>query len=202
MTSLYNTVLLVGGPGTGKGTQGKMLAAIPGFHHCSSGDIFRALDPQSELGRTFHQYSSRGELVPDELTVRMWADHMAKRVAAKQFDPASQILLLDGIPRTPAQAKLMDATVKVLKVIYLTCDDASVMVERIRKRALKEGRKDDADENVIRRRWEVYERETKPVIDHYPAKDIARIDAIGTPATVLLRVLQVLAPLQEATFPA
>ena len=65
----YKTVLLFGAPGAGKGTQGKILGKVPGFYHLACGDVFRSLDMGSELGSKFMEYSSRGELVPDALTI-------------------------------------------------------------------------------------------------------------------------------------
>ena len=72
----YKTVLLFGAPGSGKGTQGKILGAIPGFYHSACGDVFRTLDLQSEMGRIFWQYSSQGKLVPDEFTVNVWKNYI------------------------------------------------------------------------------------------------------------------------------
>ena len=74
--SRYKTILLLGAPGAGKGTQGKVLGTIPGFYHCACGDVFRNIDITSQLGRVFYEYSSRGELVPDEITVKMWAENI------------------------------------------------------------------------------------------------------------------------------
>src|SRR5262245_46307142 len=72
----YPCVLLFGAPGVGKGTQGKLLGQVPGFVHMASGDIFRSLDRSSELGRKFQEYSSKGLLVPDEVTVSVWKAHV------------------------------------------------------------------------------------------------------------------------------
>ncbi len=69
----YRTILLIGKPGSGKGTQGKALGALPGFFHISCGEVFRRLNHKSELGNIFLNYSSQGLLVPDDITVRLWA---------------------------------------------------------------------------------------------------------------------------------
>ena len=69
--TVYQSILLLGAPGSGKGTQGKILGKIPGFYHCACGDVFRALDPNSEFGKLFIQYSSKGQLVPDDVIVRL-----------------------------------------------------------------------------------------------------------------------------------
>jgi adenylate kinase len=194
----YKTVLLFGAPGSGKGTQGKILESIPGFYHSATGDIFRSLDLASEMGRIFWQFSSRGELVPDEFTVKLWRDYIKGMEMINQFHPETDILVLDGIPRSKPQAQLMDEVIDVVKVIYLVCADMKKMVERLRRRALKENRFDDANDKVIQHRLEVYERETKPVLDHYPQDKIARIDATMNQLGVLSEIIKVLAPIKSA----
>ncbi len=194
----YKTVLLFGAPGSGKGTQGKILEAIPGFYHSATGDIFRSLDLQSEMGRIFWQYSSRGELVPDEFTVKLWKNYINGMEMINQFHPESQLLVLDGIPRNKQQAELLDETIDVVKIIYLVCADMKKMIERLRRRALKENRFDDANDKVIQHRLEVYEHETKPVLDHYPAEKIARVDATMNQLAVLAEIIRVLAPIKSA----
>ena len=161
MPHRYKTVLLFGAPGAGKGTQGTILGYVPGFYHSSTGDIFRSIDINSELGRVFYEYSSRGELVPDEVTVKMWAESIHAHTVLSDYKPRQDLLILDGIPRTGHQAELMHEHIDVLKVIHLVCSDQEQMFERLRRRALKENRFDDADEKVILRRWAVYETETE-----------------------------------------
>ena len=198
----YKTVLLFGAPGAGKGTQGRVLGTIPGFYHCACGDVFRSIDIHSELGKIFYEYSSRGQLVPDDVTVKMWAQAIDARTVQGDFKPRTDLLILDGIPRTLEQAKLMDAHIDVLKVIHLSGASEDAMFERLRKRALKENRIDDADEAVIRKRWHVYEAETQPVLDHYDKNLIVNIDSLSTPARVLRDVLDVVVPIQEDNFQA
>lgn len=193
----YQSVLLFGAPGVGKGTQGRILGCIPGFRHLSTGDVFRALDQGSPLGKTFHQYSSKGELVPDKVTIEIFREYVAGLVERGEFDPRQEVLLLDGIPRNPAQANLLEPMINVLLVICLKADDREKMVDRLRKRAEREGRDDDAKEEVIRRRLEIYDRDTRPVLEHYDNRLIATVDAVGSPATVLRRVLERLAPVHE-----
>ncbi|MCP5425737.1 MAG: nucleoside monophosphate kinase [Gammaproteobacteria bacterium] len=193
----YKAVLIFGAPGTGKGTQGKILGNIPGFYHFSCGEVFRNLDITSDLGREFYEYSSRGELVPDELTVRLWVQAIHAHTVLGDYKPLVDLLILDGIPRTPQQAKLMSEYVDVLKVVHLHCEDEQAMVERLRKRALKENRYDDADEKVIRQRWQVYQRETFPLLEYYPQKDVVAVDSIGSPGRVLRDVLDQVVPVQD-----
>lgn len=200
MSSRYQTVLLFGAPGAGKGTQGKILGQIPGFYHLSCGEVFRNLDMNSELGKIFYEYSSRGELVPDDATVRMWQQNMHAQSVLSIFKPRNDLLVLDGIPRNVNQAKLLHDHLDVLKIIHLVCRDKEEMIVRLRKRALKENRHDDAKEDVIRKRWSVYEAETYPVLECYPGDIVAEVDAIGSPAAVLQKILEVLVPVQEKHF--
>lgn len=201
MAEKYRTVLLFGAPGAGKGTQGKMLGGVPGFHHFSTGDMFRNLDPHCELGKTFREYSSRGELVPDELTIELWRECMQAQWTLGLYHPFSELLVLDGVPRNTRQTDLMDEHIDVLAVVLLQAKDQKQMLDRLRGRALKEGRDDDAKETVIKRRLEIFEKETAPLLEHYPAERVHRVDAIGSPARVLERVLNVVVPIQERCFP-
>lgn len=143
---------------------------------------------------------SSGSLVPDELTVQLWQKHVRELIDSKRFNPKSDLLILDGIPRSVAQAKALDPHVDVLQVIHLSAPDVDEMVRRMKQRAAKENRPDDADERVIRKRFEVYAAETKPVLSHYDKKLIAEVNAIGSPAEVLLRILQGLVPVYNKHF--
>ena len=199
-TQRHKTLLLFGAPGVGKGTQGKMLGSIPGFYHLSSGDIFRALDAKSELGRIFHDFSSRGELVPDDVTIAICTAYISKLTTEHGYDSGTSFLMLDGIPRNVNQARLIAEHVDVLKIVHLVCADLETLIERLRGRAIKENRSDDAQESVIRRRWEVYREETSPLLEHYPESIIADVNGIGSPAEVLYRILELLVPLQNEHF--
>ena len=106
----------------------------------------------------------------------------------------------DGIPRNPAQAKLVEEHLQVLRIVYLLCADEEAMIHRIKRRAIRENRYDDANEDVIRRRFEVYRRETQPVLDCYPNEIVSTIDAIGSPAEVLRNILECLIPIQNEHF--
>ena len=185
MAKKIKTVLLFGSPGTGKGTQGKLLGILPGFVHVACGEVFRSLDLNSEVGKVFLKYSSRGELVPDGFTARLWRDHINKLVNMGAFKPESDILVLDGIPRNVHQAKMLDSDIDVIKLIVLRGGrDRSEIVRRLKSRALKDNRLDDANEETIRKRLQVYDEESKPVIDYYPASVHVDVDALQTPIEV------------------
>lgn len=200
MKKRYKTILLFGAPGSGKGTQGKILGHVPGFYHLSCGEVFRTLNVHSDLGKKFVEYSSRGELVPDDLTIRMWKENIHAQTILSLYKPDNDLLVLDGIPRNPHQAVVMDEHIDVLLIIHLMCSDKEKMFDRLRRRAIKENRLDDAKEEIIRKRWSVYERETYPVLDHYPKEIIKNVEAIGSPAEVLQHILELVVPVQGSHF--
>jgi adenylate kinase len=186
----YTTYLLFGAPGSGKGTQGRTLGSIPRFFHCACGDVFRSIDTRSKVGRAFLDYSSKGELVPDDVTVELWKEAIDAAVDAHKFKPDIDVLVLDGIPRNVSQAKIMDEMIEVKKVFHLSCPTRGTLYTRLKKRALKDNRLDDANDEVIRRRLETYEKESKPVLDYYPSEIIRVVDANEPPAKVLLNILE------------
>jgi len=185
----YRTLLLFGAPGSGKGTQGSIMGTIPGFVHVSCGELFRNLRVGSPLGKVFLEYSSRGELVPDDFTIELWTEYIHGLAETGQFDPGSDTLILDGIPRNVAQAKLMRDKIDVLRLFYLDCSDKDVMIMRLKRRAIHENRLDDASDDVILNRWKVYQEETAPVLQYYAAEIVRTIETNRTPVEVLADVL-------------
>lgn len=185
----HRTILLFGAPGSGKGTQGKILSNIPGFFHCACGDIFRNLKVDSELGRVFVEYSSKGQLVPDEATIRLWSGFIETSTQVGRFHPEKNLLVLDGIPRNIAQAKILKDVLDVRAMFWLKTKDFEALVRRIQRRALKENRLDDMNLDVIRNRLETYERETQPLVDYYGKKLVHRIDSDQTPVEVAKDIL-------------
>lgn len=185
----YRTILLFGAPGAGKGTQGKILGNIPHFYHCACGDVFRNLTIESEIGKIFVKYSSRGELVPDEITIELWRQSIEANTRTGRFRPEQDTLVLDGIPRSVSQAEMLKNTLDVVGIFYLKCSNLENLVTRIQRRALKENRLDDASLEVIHQRLDTYERETKPVLNFYGEHLVHHIDADQAPAKVLMDIL-------------
>ena len=185
----YRTILLLGAPGSGKGTQGKILGTVPGFFHCACGDVFRSLTITNPISRIFIEYSQHGKLVPDEPTVELWRQSIETATRAGRFHPETDILVLDGIPRNVKQAEILRETLDVQAIFYLHCKDLNKMVHRLQRRALKENRLDDANLEVIRHRLQVYDRETKPLLKFYGRKYLHVIDATQTPVEVLNEIL-------------
>jgi len=128
----------------------------------------------------------------------LWKQYIKGMEMINQFHPESEILVLDGLPRNLEQAKLVDDIIDVQKVIYLRCADLSKMVERLRRRALKEGRQDDTSDEVIHRRLVEYEEKTRPVLTFYAPEKIEQIDATMSQISVLSTILKVLVPIKEA----
>lgn len=192
----YKTFLVFGAPGSGKGTQGKALGTIPRFYHCACGDVFRSLDTRTAIGQEFVKFSAAGELVPDNVTVRLWHAQITSKVDVHDFKPDIDFLVLDGIPRNVEQAGLLDPYIDVVQVFHLSCPNRDELARRLRKRALKDNRLDDANEEVIKKRIATYEEESKPVLDYYEDK-VVDIDASQPPAKVLYDVLDSIVHLNE-----
>lgn len=197
----YPAALIFGVPGAGKGTQGEILTRVPGFFHLSSGVIFRKLDPHSEEGRIVREHSARGELAPDEITVRIFLNWLESQRAAERFRPHEQLLLLDGIPRTVQQCRMLEKYIDVKLLLHFVCHDEEAMIDRIRRRAVLENRIDDASETVTRKRFEVYHRDTAPLLAYYPDSVVREIESTNIPAEVLLECLSQLVPVLKDNFP-
>jgi adenylate kinase len=178
-------IVLVGPPGAGKGTQAARLAERLDAPHISTGDIFREnMKNETELGKEAQRYVDAGDLVPDEVTVRMVKDRLAQPDAQEGF-------LLDGFPRNTAQAEELQKVLGDLgqhldAVLVFEVDD-----EELIKRLLSRGRSDDTEE-TIRHRQSVYRSETEPLIAHY--QDIAvQVDAVGSVDEITDRAMDALA---------
>ena len=184
-TKRYPSILMFGGPGSGKGTQGVVLGQMPNLVHLAMGDIFRGLDRTSGIGREFLSHSTRGRLVPDDLTVRVFRHHVEDRIKAGTIDLDYHTLILDGIPRTPRQVELLAEVIDVKRIVHLVMEDRDALVARLMGRAKKSDRPDDIDRSVIENRIEVYERETRPVLKAYPKKLIVRVNGDQPPLAVL-----------------
>ena len=181
---------MFGAPGSGKGTHGRALGAIPGFFHCACGDVFRSLRPEMPLGKVFLEYSSRGQLVPDEPTIELWRQCIDNSTQVGRFHPGADTLVLDGIPRSVHQAEMLSDALNVVAVFYLTSDKRENLVHRMQRRALKDNRLDDANLDVIRQRLKTYEKETKPVLNFYGKKLVHHINTDGPPVETFSDILK------------
>jgi adenylate kinase len=156
-------VLVLGPQGSGKGTQAARIAGAHDLPHVSTGEMFRALDPTQPLGREIQEIMERGELVPDEITIRMIRERLAQEDAREGF-------ILDGFPRNLAQAEALDQMLdeigRTLDVIFFFDLDDVTAKERALGRAHEEGRVDDTPES-IERRLALYHEQTEPVVEHY-----------------------------------
>ncbi|MEQ1735365.1 MAG: adenylate kinase [Rhodoglobus sp.] len=190
MTSQRNSggirLLLIGPPGAGKGTQAVRLAETFGVPAISTGDIFRRnVRDETELGRKAKAFMDAGDNVPDSLTNELIRDRLAEPDAEGGF-------LLDGYPRTADQVRELDEFLlghgTALNAVVELVADPDVVVERLRKRAIEQGRSDDG-ESVVRHRLEVYREQTAPLIDLYAARGVlVKIDAIGDIDDVTARI--------------
>lgn len=158
-------IILIGPPGSGKGTQAKQISQQFNLKHLSTGDILRnEVKNQTPLGIQAKAIMDRGELVSDEIVVGMIKNFIENTKDVEGF-------LYDGFPRTVAQAESLNAMLKgknmVVNAILFMDAPEQVFIERLQKRAEIEGRTDDADINVIRKRMAEYYEKTFPVKEYY-----------------------------------
>jgi adenylate kinase len=184
-------LLLIGPPGAGKGTQAARLAEGYGIPAISTGDIFRSnVRNETPLGKQAKVYMDAGDNVPDSLTNDLIRHRLEEPDAEDGF-------LLDGYPRTTDQVRELDEFLAghgaALDAVLELVADPDVVVERLRKRAIEQGRSDD-DESVVRHRMDVYREQTAPLIDIYDGRGVlVKIDALGAVDEVTARITEALA---------
>ncbi|HEY8923248.1 MAG TPA: nucleoside monophosphate kinase [Polyangia bacterium] len=193
---MNRAILLFGYPGCGKGTQGKILAALPGFHHVAMGDILRGLTPANPLFAAVHERISKGNLVPDQLVMDLFAHHVESLKLS-----SSDFVIVDGLPRNRPQVDLLNKVVEVIKIFKLSVYDEKIVIDRLRKRAAAQNRPDDASDAVIQHRLEVYRRETESCVTAYPGTILTRIQANQPVFDVHLDIISALGKMRQIQFP-
>ncbi|MBO6606189.1 adenylate kinase [Psychroserpens sp.] len=168
-TQHMTNLVLFGPPGAGKGTQAEFLKNTYNLVHISTGDVFRFnIKNETALGMLAKSYMDKGELVPDQVTIDMLNAEVEKNADANGF-------IFDGFPRTNAQAealdKLMDSKDSQINAMIALEVDDEILVQRLLKRGETSGRKDDADESIIRNRIKEYYKKTAILKDYYTAQD-------------------------------
>ncbi|WP_264548200.1 adenylate kinase [Flavobacterium sp. N2820] len=184
-------IVLFGKPGAGKGTQAEFLKDKYNLVHLSTGDIFRFnIKNDTELGRLAKTFMDKGDLVPDEVTIKMLQSEVDKNPQAAGF-------LFDGFPRTIAQAEALDAFLaskeeEITATVALEAND-EILVQRLLERGKTSGRPDDQDEDKIRNRYQEYNEKTAPLMDYYKAQNkFYAVDGIGSIQEVTERLSVVL----------
>lgn len=181
-------LVLFGPPGAGKGTQSDLLKEKYGLVHISTGDVFRSLDPESELGQLAKSYADKGNLVPDEITIKILESEVQKHQGAKG-------VIYDGFPRTTAQAEALDAflsekgtSVSMMLSLVVPEDE---LKKRLISRAEVSGRADDADPEIIQNRIDTYNKSTAPVAAYYGEQGkLKEIDGVGSIEGIFDRLSQ------------
>ncbi len=184
-------LVLFGKPGAGKGTQAEFLKEKYNLKHISTGDLFRYnMSNDTELGKLAKSYIDRGDLVPDEVTIKMLQDDVEKNPDASGF-------IFDGFPRTTAQAEALDAflstkNMKINATIALEAND-EVLIQRLLERGKVSGRTDDQDEDKIRNRFKEYNQKTAPLKDFYEAQGkFHSVNGIGAIDEITQRLAKVI----------
>lgn len=186
MNNMINIVLF-GPPGAGKGTQSEKLFRKFDLVHISTGDLFRShLKSETGLGLKARAYMDRGELVPDEITIGMLREKVEENPGANGF-------IFDGFPRTTPQAEALDNLLASLDTAITACLSLYVpeeeLIQRLLHRGKTSGRADDSNEEVIRNRLAVYQRETAPLKDYYARQDKLReVNGVGTVEEIFERL--------------
>lgn len=176
-------ILFLGPPGAGKGTQAVHVAEHFGLAHVSTGDMFRALSDETELGRRVLAIMASGELVPDETTIEMLEARIGE-------DDAAEGYILDGFPRTLAQAEALDAFLGDGALDHVVV--LEVPEEELVSRLMARGRADDTEDSV-RTRLAVYARDTQPLISHYEPRGIVRrIHGVGDVDAITEQIIEAL----------
>jgi adenylate kinase len=192
---MHRGILLFGYPGSGKGTQGRLLGMLPGFQHLAMGDIFRGLTPENPLFDRVQGYVRKGDLVPDELTMDLFFRHLDSLAV-----PPDEVFVLDGVPRNRQQAVLLRERMEVIKIFKLSVYDENLVVERMRKRAKQQGRPDDASDEIIQHRLDVYRQETETCIRVFPLTSLTRIQADQPVFFVHYDIMTALGKMQNLSF--
>jgi adenylate kinase len=192
----YRSILLFGMPGSGKGTQGAALGQLPDLIHISMGEVFRKMPRQGKLGREIEQYTAQGLMVPDDLTVRIFERHLNNLEIQELALREQHTLILDGLPRSYAQAEILDRIIAVTQIFHLKIDDDAKAMERLKARALRENRLDDMSDEVIQRRLHTYREETFKTLSFYPRELIFDVDAGRRAIDVLCSIANRLAQIK------
>ena len=194
----YRTILLFGMPGSGKGTQGLVLGQLPDLVHVSMGDVFRKIPKWGRFGQEIARYTSQGQLVPDDLTVRIWENHIRILEMQELLLPEQHTLILDGLPRNYTQASRLAGILDVIQIFHLKINETTRAIERLKARALRENRLDDMNEDVIRRRLDSYFDETFKTLSFYSPELVFDVDAGQSPIEVHCDVVNRLSLMQKS----
>ena len=187
----YQAILMLGAPGIGKSTYSKEIIKDGGYFMFSTGEMFRNLDPSTEIGAKVKEIINSGDLVDDETAVALAKETLNRYVSEGKFDPENEIILLDGIPRTIPQVEMVKEFLDIKQVVDYYVNNEQILIDRIMDRG--EGRVDDSNEEIVRKRIDKYNHATAPLMQEYPEEIICKINGSQT-------ILEVVAELKKKIY--
>ncbi len=176
----FESIIIIGPPYAGKGTQCQLLAKRLDFYHFSSGEMFRKLDASTPIGAKVKQLIDQGKLADDEDLMSLAKQTLELEIKAGRYQPEQQYLLLDGLPRTVGQVPMMAEIFEVKQILVLNGGSREYLIARALRRFKIEGRVDDSNPEKINRRLDTYWQQTEPVIRMYSPKIVVKIDGTGS----------------------
>ncbi len=184
-------LILIGAPGAGKGTQAKKIGENFKLNHISTGDLLRnEVANETELGLIAKRYMNEGNLLPDELIIKMVESYIKKHSQEKGF-------IFDGFPRNIEQAEAFDKMLQSLDMeitLVLNIEvETKLLIERLNKRAVLENRKDDSNEDIIKNRLELFEEKTVPIKEFYKKQNkLKDVDGKGEIDDIYKKIEQII----------
>lgn len=188
-TGKFDAILVMGPPDSGKTLMAKLLSEVGGHCYLSSEGVFKDLLPDSPLGDLFQKYASRGLLLPDEVVIAVFIRYVQGLIQTNKFHPETQALILEGFPRTLAQAGLFEPYINVKGIINLQLEDQEILFQRNRKKMSTHRNFIEIAEKTFKKRIQYYKSETLKVFSFYDHTLVHAINADQRPFEVFRDIL-------------
>jgi len=184
----YKAIILIGPPGSGKGTQAKLLPSDR-FIHISTGEMCRSANTKTKIGKQIKEFIDSGNFIPDNIMVSLLKNNLDELEKSKKYNPEKHTLILDGIPRNKSQIEMIKGFIDIEKIVSLKISDEEIK-KRLLNRSKIEGRKDDSNEAIITHRIEVFKTQTLEAINSFD--NFFELESDGMAEEVNKRLLNLL----------